>query len=125
VASKRNTDTPGQQLEDLREHAADLLAPEGGSRGSSTWPRRLLWVGLGVGIGATAAGGRLLKMLPAQLARRLEGVVGQVTSAASELTGKVSGAVGGTGQQAGDAADEATDAIEQLTDEVTGGAGLG
>jgi hypothetical protein len=119
MASKTNAETVTQQLDDLRDHAAELLAPEGRSRGGSTWPRRLLWVGLGVGIGAAAAGGRLLRMLPAQLASRLEGVAGQVASAASDLTGKVSGTVGSTGELAGDAADEGTDASGQVIDAVT------
>jgi hypothetical protein len=119
MASKANGESLSQQLEDLREQAADLLAPEGRSRGGSTWPRRLAWVGLGVGIGAAAAGGRLLKMLPAQLVSRLEGVAGQVTSAASDLTGKLSTTVGSTGELAGDVADEGSDAGGQVIDVVT------
>jgi hypothetical protein len=125
MGSRNNADKLSQQLDDLRDQAADLLASEGSSRGGSSWPGRLLLVGLGVGIGAAAAGGRLLKLLPAQLASRLEGVAGQAASAASELTEKVTTAVGATGEQAGETVGEVTDATDQLTGEMTEGTGLG
>jgi hypothetical protein len=102
MGSKASADALTQQLDEVRDRAADLLASDGGSRDGSRWRGRMLWLGLGVAIGAAAAGGRLLKMLPAQLASRLDDVVGKVTSPADEVIDVTGGAAdvvrGGTGQ---------------------------
>jgi hypothetical protein len=113
-----NVDDLTDQLDDLRDRAAGMLESDG-RRAGSTWPRRLAWVGLGVTIGAAASGGRLLKMLPAQLAARVQDVTEQLTSAASGLTEQVTSLVG-------DTADDATSTVDEtieLTDEVAGMAG--
>jgi hypothetical protein len=115
---RSNVDDLTDQLDDLRDRAAGMLESDGRASGS-TWPRRLAWVGLGVAIGAAASGGRLLKMLPAQLAARVQDATDQLTSAASGLTDQVTSLVG---DAAGDATSAVDDTIE-LTDEVAGMAG--
>jgi hypothetical protein len=102
MGSKGSSDALTQQLDEVRDRAADLLASDGASRDRSRWPGRMLWLGLGVGIGAAAAGGRLLKMLPAQLASRLDSLVGKVTSPVDEVidvTERGADAVTGAGGQ--------------------------
>jgi hypothetical protein len=107
-----------QQIDEVRDRVADSVATHEPS-GGTTWPRRLLWVGFGVGIGAAAAGGRLLRMLPAQLATRLEGVVRQAGSVASDLTGKVGGAGVGDTSELSEGATSAVDETIDVTDAVT------
>jgi hypothetical protein len=102
MGSKGNTEMLTQQIDEVRDRAADLLASDGGSRDRSAWPTRTLWLGLGVVIGAAAAGGRLLRMLPTQLANRLEGLIGGVASATTGMTEKVGSLVDDTTELVGE-----------------------
>jgi hypothetical protein len=88
MGTKRSAEALVTQIEDVRDRAADLLASNGGSRPGSTWPGRMLWFALGMGIGAAASGGRMLNALPSQLASRLDDLVGRATSAATGLAEK-------------------------------------
>jgi hypothetical protein len=128
MKSKGSAEALTQQIDEVRDRVADLVASDGGTRDSSRWPGRILWLGLGVGVGAAATGGRLLKLLPAQLANRLEGLVGKVTSAASGLAEKT-GALGTfTSEQAEEmttGADGTIDVTDQALEGVTEGEILG
>jgi hypothetical protein len=128
MGDKTTADVLTQQIDEARDRAADLLASDGGARGGSGWPGRLLWVGLGVVIGAAAAGGRLLKLLPAQLANRLENLIGEVTSAVGGLAEKAGSLGSDTGELAGEAtvpADATIDVTEQAAQAVTDTVGQG
>jgi hypothetical protein len=118
MGRKSSVDDLTDQLDDLRDRAAGMLESDGRS-GGSTWPRRLAWVGLGVAIGAAASGGRLLKMLPTQLAARVQDATDQLASVASGLTDQVTSFVGDPAGDATSAVDETID----VTDEVAGMAG--
>jgi hypothetical protein len=128
MKNKGSAEAVTQQIDEVRDRVADLLASDGGTRDGSRWPGRILWLGLGVGVGAAAAGGRLLKVLPAQLASRLEGLVGKVTSAASGLAEKA-GALGSNTSERVEgitsSADETIDVTEQALEGVTEGEILG
>jgi hypothetical protein len=128
MKNKGSAEALTQQVDEVRDRVADLVASDGGTRDTSRWPGRILWLGLGVGVGAAAASGRLLKMLPAQLANRLEGLVGKVTSAASGLAEKT----GALGTFASERAEEMTsradgtiDVTDQALEGVTEGEIMG
>jgi hypothetical protein len=128
MRNKGSAETLTQQIDEVRDRAADLLASDGGTRDRSRWPGRILWLGLGVGVGAAAAGGRLLKLLPAQLASRLGGLVDQVTSTASGLAEKAGALGSDTSERVEEitsAADDTIDVTEQALEGVSEGEILG
>jgi hypothetical protein len=129
MKNKGSAEVLTQQIDEVRDRVADLLASDGGgTRDSSRWPGRILWLGLGVGVGAAAAGGRLLKMLPAQLASRLEGLVGKVSSAASGLAEKTGALGSDTSERVEEMtsrADGTIDVTDQALEGVTEGEILG
>lgn len=82
-----------EQLDELRDRAAAVVGTDDARSGG--WGGRLLWLGAGIGIGVAAAGGRLVKLLPKQVADRVVDLTDQVGSAAEGLTDKVGSAIGG------------------------------